>query len=69
MQLNYPDSVDDIDLSNWTFWRKSLEEREGPHPMREWGNRYSARIWTEEFARTRADKELYIPIKEIMSEM
>lgn len=29
MQLHYPDSVDDIDLSNWTFWRKSLEEREG----------------------------------------
>ena len=29
MQPRYPDSVDDIDLSNWTFWRKSLEEREG----------------------------------------
>ena len=29
MQLHYPDSVDDIDPSNWAFWRKSLEEREG----------------------------------------
>ncbi len=29
MQLHYPDSVDEIDLSNWDFWRKSLEEREG----------------------------------------
>ena len=29
MQLHYPDCVDDIDLSNWDFWRKSLEEREG----------------------------------------
>lgn len=29
MQLHYPDSVDEIDLSNWDFWRKSPEEREG----------------------------------------
>ena len=29
MQLHYPDSVDAIDLSNWDFWRKSPEEREG----------------------------------------
>ena len=27
MQLHYPASVDDIDLSNWDFWRKGLEER------------------------------------------
>ena len=29
MQLHYPDSIDDIELSNWDFWRKSPEEREG----------------------------------------
>ncbi len=29
MRLHYPDSVDDIALSNWDFWRKSPEEREG----------------------------------------
>ena len=29
MQPHYPDSIDDIDLSNWAFWRKSPEEREG----------------------------------------
>ncbi len=69
MHLRYPDSIDAIDLSNWDFWRKSLEEREGPHPMREWGNRYAAHIWIEEFARTRADNELYISIKEMMPEM
>ncbi len=29
MHLRYPASIDDIDLSNWDFWRKSPEEREG----------------------------------------
>ena len=29
MQLHYPDSIDDIDLSGWDFWLKPLEEREG----------------------------------------
>ena len=29
MQPHYPGSIDDVDLSNWAFWRKSLEEREG----------------------------------------
>ena len=29
MHLRYPDSIDDIELSNRDFWRKSPEEREG----------------------------------------
>ena len=29
MRLAYPNSIDEIDLSNWDFWRKSPEEREG----------------------------------------
>ncbi len=39
-QLTYPHSLDDINLSNWDFWLKPLEEREGTfaflrqeHPM------------------------------------
>ena len=29
MHLRYPDAIDAIELSNWDFWRKSPEEREG----------------------------------------